>query len=89
MRTSLNETVEIENWLLQVGDVSDNLITEVKVLTNAELKEKAHWQSTTYELIRLHGKRKLLNEVKLIEHRLFSMPQHRSFQHRILSIFNL
>lgn len=87
MRTSLNETLEIENLLLQHGNLPDRLLTEAKTLTNAELRKTAEWQLTAYEVIRLHGRQKLLQEIRQVEHQLFSMSKYQLFQHRIMSIF--
>ncbi len=87
MKTSLNETIEIENLLLQQGDTSDRLVTEAKVLSNSEFKEKVQWQSLAYDLVNLYGRDKLLKEIKVIENRLFSTSKYQSFQNQIYSIF--
>ncbi len=88
MRTSLNEIAQLENLLLEQGDVADRLVTEANVLTSSEMAEKAVWQARTYDLIHLYGREKLLEEVRAVEHRLFKTSSYRSFQDRIRSIFN-
>lgn len=87
MRTSLIEVVQIENWLLQRGDISDRLLMEAKMLSSPEVLDKVQWQSTTYDLSRLYGREKLCEEIKTIEHRLFNKSKYRSFQDRIQAIF--
>lgn len=87
MRTSLIETAQIENWLLQDGDLSDRLVIEAKMLSSSEMKEKVQWQSATFDLARLYGRQKLHDEIKAVEQRLFHTSKYRSFQERIRSIF--
>lgn len=87
MRTSLIETAQIENWLQHHEDVQNRLVMEAKILSNSKLREKAQWQSVTYELVHLYGQKKLRKEIKVIEHQLFHTSKYRSFQHRIRSIF--
>ncbi|MEM7107160.1 MAG: hypothetical protein AAF519_02955 [Bacteroidota bacterium] len=87
MRTSLTEIERIENWLLKRGDVEDRLVTEARVLSGVEWKDKVRWQSTAYDLIQLYGHKKLREEVKSVEHQLFQTSKYRPFQNRIRAIF--
>jgi len=87
MRTSLIEIEQIENWLLEQGNVQERLVTEAKVLSNPALQEKVFWQSKSYQLIQLYGREKLLQEIKVVERQLFNSKKHKSFQQRIKSIF--
>lgn len=88
MKTSLTELDQIEKYLLKKGDIRERLVTEARILSSPEVKEKAHWQSATYDLVHLYGRRKLLEEIKAIEHQLFHDTKYRSFRDRIRSIFN-
>lgn len=83
----MTEIEQIENWLLKRGDVRDRLVTEARMLSDPEFRKKVHWQSATYELIQVHGREKLREEIKTIEHQLFQNSKYRSFQDRIRSIF--
>lgn len=87
MRISLIEIKQIEHWLLEQGKVQDRLITEAKVLLSPELKEKAYWQSKSYQLIQRYGRNKLLKEIKEVEEQLFHSDKHHTFQQKIKSIF--
>lgn len=87
MRTSLIETQQLEEWLLQKGEPSERLLTEAKIQIDSGLKEKAYWQAKTYEVLHLYAQEKLKNQIKEIENQLFSQPKYRTFQQRILSIF--
>lgn len=87
MRTSLSEISQIENYLLERGDIEERLVLEARLLANPEMKDRAHWQMTVYELVHLYGREKLLEEIKEVEHLLFQTPKYRSFQDRIRSIF--
>lgn len=87
MRTSLIEIKQIEDWLLRRGDIKDRLVTEAKIISSPEIREKAEWQMKSYDLIRQYGREKFLQEVKAVEYGLFHSPKHKSFQNRIKSIF--
>ena len=87
MRTSLTEIEQIERWLLQHGDIGDRLLTEAKVLSSPEMKEKAEWQAVTYDLVHQYGRQKLRDEIKAVEHKLFKTSKYQSFQDKIKSIF--
>lgn len=87
MRTSLNETRQIEDWLLKQGDPSERLVTEAKVLSSPAWKETAQWQSVSYGLVYQYGREKLRSEIRSVEAQLFEAPKHRSFQQRIKAIF--
>lgn len=87
MRTSLNEINAIEAWHFQQGELPDRLLTEAQILSNPQLKEKAKWQSATYDLVKQYGRDKLLHEIRKVEKQLFTVPKYRSFQDRIRSIF--
>jgi hypothetical protein len=87
MRTSLNEVKQLENWLLKQGDPQERLLTEVKILTNTEWKDKADHQRMAYQLVYQYGRAKLREEIRDVEYRLFNAPKHKTFQDRIRSIF--
>lgn len=87
MRTSLTETAQIENWLLKRGEPAEQLVLEAKMLSNPEMREKVKWQQMAYEVVRLHGRQQLKEEIKAIEHQVFNTTRYRSFQDRIRSIF--
>lgn len=87
MRTSLIEIEQIENWLLKKGDIQNRLVTEARVLSNAEWKNLSQWQAESYELIRHYGREKLRQEIKEVERQLFHSEKHTPFQKLIHSIF--
>jgi hypothetical protein len=87
MRTSLIDIEKIENWLLERGDIQERLLTESRVLSNTEWRDQAQWQSESYELIRLYGREKLREEIKVIEHNVFHTKKHQRFQNLIKSVF--
>ncbi|MDW7691955.1 hypothetical protein R9C00_15570 [Flammeovirgaceae bacterium SG7u.111] len=87
MKTSLTEVQQIEHWLQQEGDPSERLVTEVQLLLNPQLREKVEWQVRTYRLVQLYGRQKLREEIKAVEHRLFTATKHKTFQERIRTIF--
>jgi len=89
MRTSLNEIKEIEDWVMQSGELPDRLVTEAKMLIDPSLKDKAEWQLETYKVVKAYGRRKLQDELIEVESKLFSEPQYKVFQRQIHSIFKM
>lgn len=87
MRTSLIKIQQLENWLLNQGDLPGRLVTEAELLIDHNLQEDAKWQRRSYELIRMFGQEKLHEEIQAVESSLFEDPKHYTFQSRIRSIF--
>ena len=87
MRTSLIEAEQIENFLLHKGEISERLVTEAKVLTSPELRERVQYQKDTYALIHIYGREKLYAEIQRVEQKMFSNSRFKNFQNLIKSIF--
>ena len=84
----MNETREIECWLLKKGELPERLVTEAKVLADESWKDRAEWQAHTYHLVRAYGRMKLKEDLKAIENRLFYQSKYSRFQNIIHSIFS-
>ncbi|MEO9870725.1 hypothetical protein [Ekhidna sp.] len=87
MRTSLAETLQIENWLLNRGKKEERLLIDAKLVIDEQLFEKVNLQREAYDLIKLHGRQKLRGEIKEVERELFTGKKNFLFQDRIHSIF--
>lgn len=87
MRTSLIETEQIEAHLLQLASPGDALVFEAKLLLDDELSDKLHWQSVTYNMVKLYGRNQLKKEIEAVHQSLFSEARHKSFSEKIRQIF--
>ncbi|MEM1137487.1 MAG: hypothetical protein AAGI07_16730 [Bacteroidota bacterium] len=85
MKTSLTE--RIEQLLHKKGDLAERLLLEAQIQVNTELAEQVDFQKKAYKIIREYGKRKLREEINLVDKQLFENPKYISFQHKILSYF--
>ena len=88
MRTSLIETEQIEAHLLQLANPGDALVFEAKLLLDDELSDKLHWQSATYNMVKLYGRNQLKKEIESVHQSLFSEARHKSFSEKIRQIFS-
>ena len=87
MRTSLIETEQIEAHLLQLSNPGDSLVFEAKLLLDEELRDKTEWQKSTYNIIRLYGRKQLKKEIENVHQSLFNEAKHKSFSEKIKQIF--
>ncbi|HOZ88546.1 MAG TPA: hypothetical protein PL029_12355 [Bacteroidia bacterium] len=84
----MNETQQIENYLLKGLLPEDKLLFEAKLLLNKDLQEKLLWQQSTYELIKQHGRKQIKKEIEAVSLKLFSEKKYLTFRKKILQIFN-
>ncbi len=87
MRTSLNETEQIEAYLMRSAEPGDALVFEAKLLLDTSLPEKIHWQKNAYEMIRLYSREQLKMEIGSAHQKLFSQPEHAGFRQKIKRLF--
>jgi hypothetical protein len=87
MRTSLNETEQIEAHLLKHSEPGDTLVFEARLLLEPELKDKLLWQQRTYTLVQHYGRQQLKQEIEVVYQKLFTQPEHLSFRQKIRKLF--
>lgn len=87
MRTSLNETRQIEQYLFKDLDQEEALVFEAKTILSPKLADRVLWQNKTYTLIKQYGRRKLREEIASVQQQLFQAPEHRGFRQKILQLF--
>lgn len=87
MKTSLNNTKRIEDFLMQRMDVEEATLFRAKLLLDPELKQQVHWQRQTYKEVEKYGRRKLMKEISVVHDMLFSQPQYVPFRRRIFNFF--
>lgn len=87
MRTSLNEIQYIEKHLL--GEVSHEnaLLMEAKMSLNPALANNVAAQKEAYTLVRKYGRKKLREEIGLVEKKLFKTSEFRTFRQLIFGLF--
>lgn len=87
MRTSLNETEQIEAYLLQPADKGESLLFDARAILNPALHDKMIWQQKAYEIVHLYGRKQLQQEIRAVHLKLFSLPEHAGFRQRIKRLF--
>ena len=87
MKTSWNETWQIDCHVSGTMETGNALVFEAKLLIDPELSEKVLWQRKTHSIIKQFGRRQLKNEIEAIHQKLFTSPEHRSFSQKIRRLF--
>lgn len=87
MRKSLNETEQLENYLLNRMNEQEDNDLRIRLLLNPGLQEAAALQKNAYEQIRLFGRKKLKEELQEIQERLIRQPEKRAFWTRLKALF--
>ena len=87
MKTSWNETEQIEAYLNGYTYVGDALLFDAKLLLDTHLHDKIIWQQKTYSIIQRYGREKLLQEIEAIHQKLFTQSEHTSFRQKIRLLF--
>ena len=87
MKTSLNELIQIENYLLSDLKEPDRILFEARIILQPDLKKSVFWQEKTYSLIQQYGRQQLRKEIELVHEKLFTAPEHLSFRQKIIQIF--
>jgi len=89
MRTSLNNILETEQYLIGQLAPEDRLAYDARMIVDEDLKEQTRWQLQTYEVVRAYGRMQFRDQLDKIHDRLMAAPQHTVFRNKIRNIFNL
>jgi len=84
MRTSLNELVEIEKYVLKKYSGAEKILFEAKLLLDGELRRKVFLQKKIYHLLNLFYRKELKNQARDVYETLMINPE---FQKEIKGIF--
>lgn len=87
MKTSWNETRQIDEHITGVMDTGDALVFEAKMLIDTELEDKVLWQRKTHAIIKQFGRKQLKKEIETIHQKLFTSPEHTAFSQKIRRLF--
>lgn len=83
----MNETQQLENYLLGGLSAEDRLLIEAQLLINRDLRRTANLQKLTYALVQNYGRKKLKADIQAAQKRLFTETRFSSFRKTITSIF--
>jgi hypothetical protein len=83
----MNETLLLENYLSGSLSPEDELLTQARLIIDAELNEKLIWQKRTYDLLREYGRNQLKVEIEKVHTRLFTEKRFESFKEKVKRIF--
>lgn len=87
MRTSLNNIRLIETFLNGKMSHEESIQFQVRLIDDPMLKLNLHIQEKIYALIRLYHHKKLKEEIKSTEYKMFSNPLRTGFQESIHHYF--
>jgi hypothetical protein len=87
MKTSASDTRLIENYIQKQLPPSDQLVFEARLLLSPELSETLKWQQQVQQLVKLHGRKQLKAQIKLVEQKVFTEPAHQTFRDRLYRLF--
>lgn len=87
MKTSWNELLLIEDYLLSDRKEADNVLLEARIILEPDLKDSVFWQEKTYRLIQQYGRQQLRKEIEQVHEKLFTAPEHYSFRQKIKQLF--
>ena len=87
MKTSWNETEQIELHLSGQHDTGNALVFEARMLIAPELGDRVLWQKKTYNIIQSYSRRQLKKEIEAVHQKLFTQTEHISFSQKIRRLF--
>jgi hypothetical protein len=88
MKTSLAETIQIEEYLDKNMPAEDQLVFEARLQIEPGLQKTVHFQALVRRFVRLYRRRVMRKELAAIHERLLSDDSHLGFRDRILKLFN-
>lgn len=88
MKTSWNELLLIEEYLLSDRKETDSILMEARMILEPDLKDSIFWQEKTYHLIQQYGRQQLRKEIEQVHEKLFTAPEHHSFRQKIMQLFS-
>ncbi|WP_316814946.1 hypothetical protein [Pedobacter nyackensis] len=88
MKTSLNELQLIEGFLLVNTSAEDKVLMQARQILQPDLKGSIYWQQKTYQIIETYGREQLRKEIRQVDQKLFTAPEHFSFSKRVKRFFS-
>jgi hypothetical protein len=88
MKTSWNETRQIDAYLSGSMDTGNALLFEANMVLEPALQDKALWQIKAHTAIQHYGRAQLKKEIEAVHQKLFTAPEHVSFKQKIRRLFS-
>jgi len=87
MKTSASKIRLIENYIQKQLPPADQLVFEARLLLCPELTETLKWQQQVQKLVKLRGRKQLKDQIKRVEHKIFTEPAHQTFRDKLYALF--
>lgn len=87
MKTSLNDTHTIEQYLAGKLSPWNRMLFVSRLKVNAGLRNDVELQKKIYWLVKIYHRKKLKEELESLHQQLFNNPEKKDFRRRILEIF--
>ena len=87
MKTSLNDTRTIEQYLAEKLNPWNRMLFASRLKINPSLRNDVELQKKTYWLVKIYHRKKLKEELESLHQQLFNNPEKKDFRRRILEIF--
>ncbi|MNL14141.1 hypothetical protein D3C87_1350710 [compost metagenome] len=88
MKTSLNELMLIEDFLLGNKGGEESTLMQARLILKPELKESMYWQQKTHQLVNTYGREQLRQEISQVHQKLFTAAEHLSFRQKVMRFFS-
>lgn len=85
MKTSLNDVKIIDQYLQDQQSPGDRLITEARLITDAQFREQVSHQRLVLRIIRYFGRKNFKSRLQSVHHRLM---MEEDFRKRVSRLFN-
>lgn len=87
MKTSWNETRQIDLHVSGNHNTGDALVFEARLILDPAMRDKVLWQKKTYTIIKDYGRAQLKNEIETVHQKLFTAAEHTRFRQKIKRLF--
>lgn len=88
MRTSMNESIQIERFLLGELSALERQVFKAEMQQSPRLRLKVYFQKKVHLLVKLYHRKKLKTELEVLHEELFSAPEKSQFRENIHHIFD-
>ena len=87
MKTSWNDALETEQYLLGTGNGESRSAFKARLILEPSLKENMHWQKATYSIVQQYGKQKRRAEIEQVAQHIFTANKYIAFREKVFSLF--
>ncbi len=87
MKTSLNDTQTIEQYLAGKLSPWNRMLFASRLKVNTGLRSDVELQKKTYWLVKIYHRKKMKEELESLHQQLFNNPDKKDFRRRMMEIF--